>query len=300
MNPTLSVSVIIPVLNGAGVIGDLLTCLCNQVNQPQIVEILVVDNGSQDETCSIAQNFPVKLLKENKPGPGAARNRGLASARGEVIAYLDADTLPSRKWIGEIVKPFFDPEITLVGGKTISYKPETPAERFYARFGIHKTEFELSRARFPFFASRNLAVRRTAAIAIGGWAEDLLTAEDIDFCYRIQQQVPGKTYFQESAVLFHRDRKDENTLLRQAWTYGEGLAKIYRRYPENAPWGMRQILQVGKVLAYRSIRPTMLKIGNRLGIVSYDQVEFAVYLNKWSWYFWRGFGHMYSTGKSKQ
>lgn len=299
MNPSSRVSVIVPVLNGADTVGDLLAALSNQSSLSPDVEILVVDNGSQDETCAIVKRFPVILLQENKRGPGAARNRGLDHATGEVIAYLDADTLPSRRWLSQIAQPFTDPEVNLVGGKTISYKPETGAERFYARFGIHLTEYSLSRQRFPFFASRNLAVRRKDALAVGGWAEDMPTAEDMDFCYRLQREIPGKMVFQESAVLFHRDRTNDNALWRQAWSYGEGLAHMYRRYPNQAPWGWRERRLVGKTLAYRSLRPIALQIGNMAGWVCDDELEFAVYLRKWSWSYWRGFHHMYATGRRK-
>lgn len=299
MNPSNSVSVIIPVLNGADTIGDLLTALTNQSDSPAEVEILVVDNGSQDGSCDIARKFPVVLLKEEKRGPSAARNHGLSNATGNVVAFLDADTLPSRRWLKELTAPFSDPDVIMVGGKLLSYLPETGAQRFYARMGVHKTEYQLSRERFPFFGAGTLAVRRSEAVAIGGFAEDMPTAEDIDFCYRLQQRFPGKVLRQESAILFHRDRASDAALWRQAWSYGEGVADMYRRYPDQASWGWSEKWQVGKTLAYRSVHPLFLHIGKMLGWVTEDRLEFAVYLRRWSWSYWRGFAHMYATGERK-
>ena len=163
-----SVSVIIPVLNGAATIGDTLAALQTQTGAPAGVQTLVVDNGSTDATAQIVRRFDVTLLEEAKRGPGAARNRGLRAAAGAVIAHLDADTIPARRWLTEIIAPFGDADVQLVGGRTLAFRPETAAERYVARAALFDAEATIARAVLPFVPSLNMAVRRDAALAIGG------------------------------------------------------------------------------------------------------------------------------------
>jgi glycosyltransferase involved in cell wall biosynthesis len=293
MNGLPSVSVVVPVLNGAAVIGDLIAALLGQVGAPRAREIIIVDNGSWDGTRDIVRRHGVTLLEEPKRGPAAARNRGLAHARGEVIAYLDADTLPTRRWLAELVAPFSDPEVILATGRTISYRPQTGAERFVAQKGFYETE-ERSMAflTFPFVASRNMAVRREHSLAVGGWAEDMPSAEDVDFCYRLLRRYPSAIVFRPTALLFHRERATDDGLRRQAWSYGEGRAHMYLRYPEVVHWNWLKSMLVAWGLMVRSTWPVVQRMGRVMGLVSADLVEFATYNRMWTWWYWRGFFSM--------
>lgn len=91
------VSCIVPVFNGAAYLQEALTSIRAQTYRS--LEILVVDDGSTDETAAIARGFDdaVRYLHQANTGPAAARNLGIASARGDFIAFLDADDL----WHGE-------------------------------------------------------------------------------------------------------------------------------------------------------------------------------------------------------
>ena len=152
-----SVSVVVPVFNGASTIGDMLQALVHQSGKPASLEIIVVDNGSTDETRAIVERFGVTLLAEPKRGPGAARNCGLRHAGGDLIAHLDADTLPTRNWLREIVAPFVDPDVLLVGGQTRAFRPETPSERYTERIGMYDTQQHVARLQVPFAASLTMS-----------------------------------------------------------------------------------------------------------------------------------------------
>jgi len=296
----ITASVVVPVLNGEDTIGDLLIALTHQRGVSGNYELIIVDNGSTDNTREIVGAYEVMLLHEPKRGPSAARNWGLYHASGEVIAYLDADTIPTRTWLREICLPFQDPGVLIVSGKTISYHPSTPAERFIARMGALKPEYNFSRKVFPFMASRNLAVRRYAALEIGGWAEDMHTAEDMDFCTRIRKSYNTEIVFQPTAVVFHQDRSTDEELQRQTWSYGKGLAVMYLRHPQEATWSMRNSLQVAGTMLKRAIHPEILRVGGMLGLARKDQIEYYRYLRLWSWWYWRGFFSMYRGGERKQ
>jgi glycosyltransferase involved in cell wall biosynthesis len=91
------VSVIIPAFNAASYLADAITSCLQQTAMPQ--EIIVVDDGSRDDTASIAAQFgaPVRVVRQRNAGEGAARNRGIAEANGKWLAFLDADDL----WLPE-------------------------------------------------------------------------------------------------------------------------------------------------------------------------------------------------------
>jgi glycosyltransferase involved in cell wall biosynthesis len=85
-------SVVIPAYNAAKFIAEALVSVFSQKNAPPF-EVIVVDDGSRDETAAIVErNFPaVRLVRKTNGGPGSARNRGVEEARGEIVIFLDAD-----------------------------------------------------------------------------------------------------------------------------------------------------------------------------------------------------------------
>jgi glycosyltransferase involved in cell wall biosynthesis len=94
------VSVIVPARDAAATIGRTLAALADQdLSEPY--EVLVVDDGSRDTTVAEAERAagPVSVLRQHGLGPGAARNRGAEAARGEILAFTDADCFPARGWL---------------------------------------------------------------------------------------------------------------------------------------------------------------------------------------------------------
>ena len=91
-NPAPLVSVIIPVYNGERHLASTLESVVAQDYRP--IEILVIDDGSEDGSAGVAQGFPdVRYFHQHNQGPGVARNLGLENARGELVAFLDADDI---------------------------------------------------------------------------------------------------------------------------------------------------------------------------------------------------------------
>lgn len=289
MNSRLSISVVIPVFNGAATIADTLKALQSQAAVQGEVDIIVVDNGSTDNTKDIVAGFPVTLLDESTRGPAAARNCGLRASRAEVIAHLDADTLPSRRWLASITAPFRKSEMVLVAGKTLSFPPETAAERYLAQSQLFTAEATVERDVLPFAPSLNMAVRRQAALDAGGWSEDMQTGEDVDFSTRVIRSTGCSIGYAAAAVLFHRHRNSDEALQRQAWTYGEGLELLYQRYPETVNWGAWQHLNMNKVLWGRAMNAGCLRLASKFGLADPGRAEYAAYHSMWARAFWGGF-----------
>lgn len=287
-----SVSIVIPVLNGAATVGATLTALLHQSDAASPPEILVIDNGSTDATRSVVEGFPVTLLTEGTRGPAAARNCGLRAARGAIVAHLDADTLPTRRWLAEIAAPFADAHIQQVAGRMLPYRPSTAAERYYATRFLDR-EAENARAqRFPFAASGNMAVRRDALLAVGGWDESFLVGQDVDLCYRLQRRFQTPIHYQPGAAAFVRTSHSVAALRARAFKYGQARAKLWQQYPEAAAWGLGWGTRVATALMLSAAAPHLLRVMQWTGRANAAAVEQAECHRAWTWSLWRGFASM--------
>ncbi|MFN7999123.1 MAG: glycosyltransferase family A protein [Bryobacteraceae bacterium] len=128
------VSVVIPAWNRAAFLGEAIASALGQ--EGGTVEVIVVDDGSSDETAEVAERFgePVRVLRQAHAGIGAARNRGVAAARGEWLAFLDADDVwPPGKLRLQRAALDADSTLDMVFGHAVEFNgvnedsPPTPA-----------------------------------------------------------------------------------------------------------------------------------------------------------------------------
>jgi len=128
----MKISVIIPVYNEEKYIKTCLSAIFNQTAPAN--EVIVVDNNCTDKTIKIAKEFPVKIIKEKKQGMIQARNKGFNSAKFQLIARTDADSIVPNNWIGKIKNNFQKEEIDALTGPIIFYdlpfKSSLPAVNF--------------------------------------------------------------------------------------------------------------------------------------------------------------------------
>lgn len=282
------ISIVIPALDAAETIGETLKALRAQAGSADY-EVIVVDNGSSDDTAGVARAFGARVLHEALRGPAAARNRGLTHSSGEIVAHLDADTVPSRRWLAELCAPFADERVVIAAGHSLCYPPKTAAERYAQKIGLNDATLAVNREPFPFAPSLNLAVRRSAAIAIGGWNVRLRTGEDVDFSHRILKAYGGPIAYCERAILYHHARSDDSALCRQAYTYGAGVADLYALYPDEVRWNAGKALHILRTLSSRALATITARAGKMLGAVDAEQLEFLRYHWMWTRSFWFGF-----------
>jgi glycosyltransferase involved in cell wall biosynthesis len=177
------VSVVIPAYNAAATLAGTLHALAAQDLPAPRVEVVVVDDGSADATADLVEQFAgsaaiaVTLLRQSNQGPAAARNAGVRRARGDVIAFLDADAYPALDWLRKGLAYFDAP-----GGPDLLEGPITVAhpERMTA-FTHH-----LVRDHGGGFVTCNMWYRRRAFDALGGFDEAFRTNffEDSDLGFR--------------------------------------------------------------------------------------------------------------------
>jgi glycosyltransferase involved in cell wall biosynthesis len=168
------VSVLMPAYQAEAYIEEALASAFAQDYAP--FEVIVVDDGSTDRTPQLAASHPVQLLRRPHSGPAAARNAGLALARGEFVTVLDADDVWPRdrlsRQVGHLVA---HPEIGIVLGLTEFFvNPGEPRPPHFPKLGAQPA---------PGHAATTLA-RRAAFDEIGVFDESLWLGEDIDWLAR--------------------------------------------------------------------------------------------------------------------
>ncbi len=115
----MKISVVIPAYNEEKRIDACLESLMKQKIMPD--EIIVVDNNSTDSTKEIVKKYPVKIVTEKKQGMIPARNRGFNTAKYDIIARTDADTILPPNWIKKIKKCFLDKKLIALSGPAEFY-----------------------------------------------------------------------------------------------------------------------------------------------------------------------------------
>jgi glycosyltransferase involved in cell wall biosynthesis len=192
------VSVVIPARNAASHLGDTLDALAVQdVAEP--FEVIVVDDGSSDATASVAEGHqlaPRVVRRQGGEGAGAARNAGVAIASASVIAFTDADCVPTPGWLRSGLAAMTD--VDLVQGAV------RPSASGVAGPWDHTLGVE---SEYGLYETASLFVRRDLFERVGGFV-DLLNdggrpfGEDADMAWRVRR-AGGRTRFSTDALVHH-------------------------------------------------------------------------------------------------
>jgi GT2 family glycosyltransferase len=223
-------SVIVCTHNGATTLSDCLDGI-SQLDYPDY-EVIVVDDGSTDGTSQIAAGFDVRLIRTPQQGLAAARNTGLAAARGEIVAYIDDDAWPDPDWLSYLALDLRGSKHVGVGGPNIPPPGHTAVADCVSRAPGGPIHVLLSDSEAEHIPGCNMAFRRDALEAIGGFDPQFWVAgDDVDLCWRLQAM--GWTLgFSPAALVWHRSRASVRTYLRQQVGYGKAEALLERKWPE--------------------------------------------------------------------
>lgn len=213
------ITVIIPFYNGVGQLRECLQALARQTYPADDFEIIAVDNGSTEDFSSLRQDFPrVRWLFEPEPGPGAARNRALPAATGEIIAFTDADCLPAPTWLQEAAATLAATGATVLGGRVNYVDPAGRGLNVYELLEEHF--FLLARQKYlveqvGVSATANLITYRRVLEKVGGFDPTLLSFCDGDWVRRATRQ--GETLrYADTAVVWHPRRSTFRGVYRKA------------------------------------------------------------------------------------
>lgn len=232
LKSTPRVSVVVATYNGAKTLRVCLRSLC-KLNYPDY-EVIVIDDGSQDEVPEIAQSFDperVQYIRQNNQGLSAARNAGMNAATGEIIAYTDDDCRADEDWLYYLAGDLGDSEFVAMGGHNF-LPPEdsaTAAAVMAAPGGpIHVMLTAREAEHIP---GCNMAFRKEALQAIGGFDPVYRKAgDDVDVCWRLQD-AGHKIGFNPVGFVWHYRRSTMGAYLKQQSGYGEAEALLQRKHP---------------------------------------------------------------------
>jgi glycosyltransferase involved in cell wall biosynthesis len=261
------VSVIIPVFNDGDRLRRCLELLQNQTLQAH--EIIVVDNNSNEDIASLCAAFPlVKYCRERKQGSYAARNRGIAIATGDILAFTDADCLPSREWLERGVAALAQAD--LVAGHIEfcfqSHQP-TPIEYVDALSHLRQRDYALH----GYAATANAFTNREWFDKVGGFRDDLLSLGDREWGERLKA-AGGSVVYCADAIVLHPARASMRSLLRKV-----RLQAVHKHTLQ--PWKWRDLV--------KQVLPLGLQFWQSVyqdpNLQKWEKVQFAWVVHRVKW-----------------
>jgi GT2 family glycosyltransferase len=255
-------SVIIPVRDRAEAIVRCVRSVYGSKFSPTEYEVLVIDNGSSDESGRLAAKAGARVLSLPEPNRSEARNAGARVARGRWLAFTDSDCEVEEGWLAALAESAAVAErepggrVGMLAGAIESAASENPVEAYIAHRGwIDQEKFLAAGRRFspPFAATANLAVRKDVFGSVGGFDPSLAEAgQDADWCWRAARE-GWSIRWTPGARVVHRHRATLGDALRQAHRYGRGNAALFAKHreafgagawidPSHAVWALKGFL----------------------------------------------------------
>jgi len=233
-------NIIIPTFNRLSWLKECLRHL-NEQKCRDVFEVIVVDDGSTDGTnkylSKSKSNFRFKLvfLSQKNRGPASARNYGISASGGNIVAFIDDDSMTDPNWASEILKSFRSLPSTCaaVKGKTKMHG--------YSDFGAFlQKHFDDSDS----WITNNIAYRKEVFMQIGLFDEkyfSLAAWEDLDFGYRALRS-GYKRYYNEKAIVYHPREESFQQLMNRYRVNGYGFYQFARKWMREDPIFICKIL----------------------------------------------------------
>jgi GT2 family glycosyltransferase len=224
------ISVVVCAYNAADTLDDCLQSL-GKLTYPDY-EVILVNDGSRDRTEAIGLSYPhVRVITTTNHGLSAARNTGLSAASGEIVAYTDADVRVDPDWLTYLVQPFLTSDVVAAGGPNVVPPDDPWIAQCVARAPGGPTHVLFDDRIAEHVPGCNIAVRREALLAIGGFNPIYLRAgDDVDVCWRLQAR-GWKIGFAPAAHVWHHHRASVRAYWRQQVGYGEGEVWLQPHHP---------------------------------------------------------------------
>jgi GT2 family glycosyltransferase len=235
------ISVVVCTHNGAKTLRDCCEGLL-ALEYPD-AEVIIVDDGSTDESAVIAGEFGFRLVRTQNRGLASARNVGLAEATGEYVAYIDDDARPDPHWLHYLATTFAC-GYAAVGGPNLAPAGDGALAHCVANAPGGPTHVLLTDTEAEHLPGCNMAFRTDALRALGGFDPRFrIAGDDVDVCWRLLRD--EKLGFSPAAVVWHHRRNSIRAYWRQQREYGRAEALLERKWPAkynlggHVSWGGR-------------------------------------------------------------
>ncbi|MCA9374480.1 glycosyltransferase family 2 protein [Candidatus Peregrinibacteria bacterium] len=259
----MQISVVIPTYNRSSILQECLQALVEQDLPRKDYEVIVVDDGSQDRTKEVAEEFVhahdhIRYFHQKNQGQGKARNLGFEHAKGSIIVLINDDMIVRKDFLTQHLRTHLrhPGEHEVVLGLTLWHPrlEKTPLMNWLTngstvlgRFGGHQFAYEKlegkTEADYNFFYTSNLSLKKSLlekypfdpAFSGYGW-------EDIELGYRLTKEAGMKLYYNKDAVGFHDHFLTEEAMKKRMYNIGKAAWIIHEKYPElgKVPSKMKQ------------------------------------------------------------
>jgi GT2 family glycosyltransferase len=229
-----SASIVIPTFNGAARLAHCLDALVKQT-AGQSVEILVVSDGSTDNTAQVVGRYSgVGLLTQANAGPAAARNRGARESHGAIILFTDDDCVPEPDWLDAMLGPFHDPEVVAAKGVYLS-RQEGLSARFVQIEYEDRYRLMAGRDSIDFVDTYSAAFRRGRFLEMAGYDTSfpVACAEDVELSYRMSAR-GWKMKFAPAAEVYHTHPDTLSRYLKKKYKFAFWRVLAVRKNPSKA------------------------------------------------------------------
>jgi glycosyltransferase involved in cell wall biosynthesis len=225
------ISIVIPAYNASKTISETIKACLNQRVLDKKFEVIVVDDGSIDNTAEIVKKYPVRYIYQENCGPAKARNTGWKAASGKIICFTDSDCVPEEDWIEKINNKYISDDIGSVGGSYGIINEDSLLARC-----IHEEIIQrhlVMPSDTYSLGSYNLSCRRDVLEGIGGFDESykMASGEDNDLSYRIVKSGYKLIFDKDIKVSHYYPTRIMKYLKEQFW-HGFWRVKLYRDHPD--------------------------------------------------------------------
>lgn len=225
MSETLRISVVVPFYNTQRYVEECIQALLAQTYPSSHYDVIMVDNNSTDGSSAIVRKYPrIKLLSEPKQGAYAARNRGVAAARGEVIAFTDPDCVPARDWLERLDTAMLEPGTQIVIGSH-EFARHSPVLRLLEDYENEKKDYIFnSTIKGVYYGyANNMAVRKTLFGEFGRFVE-IPRGADVVFVRRcVDRYSCDAVRYRRSARVRHLEIDCGRSYFQKVFTYGKSI-----------------------------------------------------------------------------
>ena len=242
------VSIVVVCLNEEAVISKCIDSLLSQTHKARPFEIIVVDGDSTDKTLSIAKTYSsrypiLSVFVEHKKGTAAARNRGIAEAQFELIAFIDADCVAPPRWLDILASSYteqkkLNPNVVAVGGRNVAPPDasnfvrgiEISLDSYIGSFTSAQGRQYQTKRRLKSVATLNSLYDKSRLLEIGLFDNTLGSeGEDADLNFRLRQHGYELVFIPES-VVYHYLRSSPKLWFKNMFRYGKARARLLKRH----------------------------------------------------------------------
>lgn len=234
-------TVIVPVYNHWPLVPDLLKCLQTQIVSQDDFEVILVDNGSTEFTPPESMAPNVRILHCETPGSYAARNVGVVAARGDWLAFTDADCRPAPQWLAALLERSRQSEGSVLLAGSVEMYTESAQPNAYEIYdlvrGIPQEHYVRRRG---YAATANLLAPKAVVEKLGMFDATRYSGGDADLCQRARELGYPLVYVSE-AVVYHPARQEWSALRSKAHRIKGGQI-LSSRWQDRTYWIIRTLL----------------------------------------------------------